>query len=218
MTETNKLPRWTRDQMAARVARDIADGSVVNLGIGLPTLIANHLPAGREVILQSENGIIGMGPAPAPGEEDYDLTNAGKQPVTLLPGGSYFHHADSFAMMRGGHLDICVLGAFQVSAGGDLANWHTGAEGAIPAVGGAMDLAIGAKRTFVMMEHLTKAGESKLVETCTYPLTGLACVSRVYTDLAVVDVGPGGARVVDMAEGLAFDQLQAVTAIPLARA
>ncbi|MBW8759318.1 MAG: CoA transferase subunit B [Burkholderiales bacterium] len=218
MTDTQKLPRWTRDQMAARVAQDIADGDVVNLGIGLPTLIANHLPAGREVILQSENGIIGMGPAPAPGDEDYDLTNAGKQPVTLLPGGSFFHHADSFAMMRGGHLDICVLGAFQVSARGDLANWHTGAEGAIPAVGGAMDLAIGAKRSFVMMEHLTKSGESKLVETCTYPLTGLACVSRVYTDLAVIDVGPGGARVVDLAEGLAFDQLQAVTAIPLARA
>jgi 3-oxoadipate CoA-transferase beta subunit len=218
MADSTKLARWTRDQMAARVARDIADGDVVNLGIGLPTLIANHLPAGREVILQSENGIIGMGPAPAPGEEDYDLTNAGKQPVTLLPGGSFFHHADSFAMMRGGHLDICVLGAFQVSARGDLANWHTGAADAIPAVGGAMDLAIGARRTFVMMEHLTKAGESKLVETCTYPLTGLACVSRVYTDLAVIDVGPGGARVVDMPDGLAFDQLQAVTAIPLARA
>ena len=211
------LPRWTRDQMAARVAQDIADGSIVNLGIGLPTLIANHLPAGREVILQSENGIIGMGPAPAAGAEDYDLTNAGKQPVTLLPGGSFFHHADSFAMMRGGHLDICVLGAFQVSANGDLANWHTGAEGAIPAVGGAMDLAIGAKRTFVMMEHLTKGGESKLVERCTYPLTGLACVSRVYTDLAVIDVGPRGAVVVDMVEGLAFDQLQRVTAIPLGR-
>jgi len=212
------LPRWTRDQMAARVAQDIADGSVVNLGIGLPTLIANHLPEGREVILQSENGIIGMGPAPAAGDEDYDLTNAGKQPVTLLPGGSYFHHADSFAMMRGGHLDICVLGAFQVSARGDLANWHTGAPGAIPAVGGAMDLAIGAKRTFVMMEHLTKSGQSKLVETCTYPLTGLACVSRVYTDLAVIDIGPGGAVVRDMVDGLDFDRLQAVTAIALARA
>ena len=217
MTEPMKLPRWTRDEMAERVARDIADGDVVNLGIGLPTLIANHLPAGREVILHSENGIIGMGPAPADGQEDYDLTNAGKQPVTLLPGGSYFHHADSFAMMRGGHLDICVLGAFQVSARGDLANWHTGAEGAIPAVGGAMDLAIGAKRTFVMMEHLTKGGDSKLVERCTYPLTGLACVSRVYTDLAVIDVGPPGARVVDMVGGLTFEQLQAVTAVPLTR-
>jgi len=214
---TPALPRWTRDQMAARVAQDIADGSIVNLGIGLPTLIANHLPAGREVILHSENGVIGMGPAPAPGEEDFDLTNAGKQPVTLLPGGSFFHHADSFAMMRGGHLDICVLGAFQVSSRGDLANWHTGAEGAIPAVGGAMDLAIGAKRTFVMMEHLTKAGESKLVDKCSYPLTGLACVSRIYTDLAVIDVGAQGARVVEIVAGLAFDQLQAVTAVPLAR-
>jgi len=210
--------KWSRVEMAMRVASDIPDGAVVNLGIGLPTLVANHLPEGREVVLHSENGVIGMGPAPAEGQEDFDLINAGKQPVTLLPGGSFFHHADSFAMMRGGHLDVCVLGAFQVSARGDLANWHTGVDGAIPAVGGAMDLAIGAKRTFVMMEHLTKAGESKLVETCTYPLTGLACVSRVYTDLAVIDVGPGGARVVDMAEGLAFDQLQAVTAIPLARA
>src|ERR1700744_2933350 len=153
---TPTLPRWTRDQMAARVAQDIADGSVVNPGIGLPTLIANHLPAGREVILQSENGIIGMGPAPAPGAEDFDLTNAGKQPVTLLPGGSFFHHADSFAMMGGVHLDICVLGAFQVSARGALAKWPTGAPDAIPAVGGAMDLAIGAKKTFVMMEHTTK--------------------------------------------------------------
>ncbi len=212
-----KLPRWTRDQMAQRIARDIPDGSVVNLGIGLPTLVANHLPADREILLQSENGIIGMGPAPAPGDEDYDLTNAGKQPVTLLPGGSFFHHADSFAMMRGGHLDICVLGAFQVSANGDLANWHTGAEGAIPAVGGAMDLAIGAKKTFVMMEHSTKSGESKLVAACTYPLTGLACVSRVYTDLAVIDVGPAGATVVDLVDGLAFEQLQGVTAVPLRR-
>ncbi len=212
-----KPPRWTRDQMAARVAQDIADGAVVNLGIGLPTLVANHLPADREVVLHSENGVIGMGPAPASGEEDYDLTNAGKQPVTLLPGGSYFHHADSFAMMRGGHLDVCVLGAFQVSQHGDLANWHTGAAGAIPAVGGAMDLAIGAKKTFVMMEHATKAGASKLVETCTYPLTGLACVSRVYTDLAVIDVGPQGAQVVEIVPGLSFEQLQAVTAVTLKR-
>jgi len=218
MSDTPKTPRWSRDQMAARVAQDIGDGSVVNLGIGLPTLVANHLPAGREVILHSENGVIGMGPAPAAGEEDFDLINAGKQPVTLLPGGSFFHHADSFAMMRGGHLDICVLGAFQVSKGGDLANWHTGAEGAIPAVGGAMDLAIGAKKTFVMMEHLTKSGESKLVETCTYPLTGLGCVSRIYTDLAVIDVGPQGAKVVEIVEGLGFDQLQAVTAVALTRA
>jgi 3-oxoadipate CoA-transferase beta subunit len=207
--------RWTREQMARRVAQDIPDGAVVNLGIGLPTLVANHLVAGREVMMNSENGVIGFGPAPPEGEEDYDLINAGKQPVTLLPGGCFFHHADSFAMMRGGHLDICVLGAFQVSATGDLANWHTGAPDAIPAVGGAMDLAIGAKRTFVMMEHLTKAGESKLVERCSYPLTGIGCVSRVYTDLAVIDVTPQGLAVVDLCDGLSFDTLQSMTAVPL---
>lgn len=214
---TASASKWTRDQIAARVARDIQDGMVVNLGIGLPTLVANHLPDDREIVLHSENGIIGMGPAPAEGEADPDLTNAGKQPVTLLPGGAFFHHADSFAMMRGGHLDICVLGAFQVSAAGDLANWHTGAPDAIPAVGGAMDLAIGAKRTFVMMEHLTRQGESKLVARCTYPLTAPACVSRIYTDLAVIERVPGTAemRVVDIVEGLSFADLQAVTAVPL---
>jgi 3-oxoadipate CoA-transferase beta subunit len=201
--------------MAQRVARDIHDGAIVNLGIGLPTLVANHIPAGREVILHSENGVIGMGPAPAKGEEDYDLINAGKQPVTLLPGGSFFHHADSFAMMRGGHLDICVLGAFQVSATGDLANWHTGAPDAIPAVGGAMDLAIGAKKTFVMMEHTTKDGASKIVAACTYPLTGIGCVSRIYTDLAVIDITPAGLRLVDKVDGLSFDDLQRVTGAPL---
>lgn len=204
--------------MAARVAQDIPDGAVVNLGIGLPTLVANQLPAGREIILHSENGVIGMGPAPAEGEEDYDLINAGKQPVTLLPGGCYFHHADSFAMMRGGHLDVCVLGAFQVSAGGDLANWHTGAVDAIPAVGGAMDLAIGAKKTYVMMEHLTKAGESKLVDNCTYPLTGIACVSRLYTDLAVIDLTPQGAQVTAIVDGLSFEELQKLTAVTLIKA
>jgi 3-oxoadipate CoA-transferase beta subunit len=201
--------------MAQRVARDIHDGAIVNLGIGLPTLVANHIPADREVILHSENGVIGMGPAPAKGEEDYDLINAGKQPVTLLPGGAYFHHADSFAMMRGGHLDICVLGAFQVSARGDLANWHTGAASAIPAVGGAMDLAIGAKKTFVMMEHTTKDGASKIVAACTYPLTGMGCVSRIYTDLAVIDITPAGLKLLDKVEGLSFDDLQRVTGAPL---
>ncbi len=212
------MNRWSRDQMAQRVAADIPDGAVVNLGIGLPTLVANHLPADREVILHSENGVLGMGPAPAEGEEDYDLINAGKQPVTLKAGGCFFHHADSFAMMRGGHLDVCVLGAFQVSATGDLANWHTGAPDAIPAVGGAMDLAIGARRTLVMMEHLTKAGQSKLVAACSYPLTAIGCVARVYTDLAVIDIGPDGPTVLDIVEGLSFADLQAVTAIPLRRA
>jgi 3-oxoadipate CoA-transferase beta subunit len=202
--------------MAARVARDIAEGAVVNLGIGLPTLVSNFLPRDREVILHSENGVIGMGPAPPKGEEDYDLINAGKTPVTLLPGGCYFHHADSFAMMRGGHLDICVLGAFQVSVRGDLANWHTGEPGAIPAVGGAMDLAIGAKQTFVMMEHLTKRGESKLVAECSYPLTGLACVSRIYTDLAVIDVTADGLRAVELIDGLAFDELLKLSGVPIA--
>ena len=215
---TATTTKWTRDQMAARVARDILDGAVVNLGIGLPTLVANHLPEGREIVLHSENGVIGIGPAPAEGEEDYDLINAGKQPVTLLDGGCYFHHADSFAMMRGGHLDVCVLGAFQVSAGGDLANWHTGAPDAIPAVGGAMDLAIGAKKTWVMMEHLTKSGDSKLVAACTYPLTGVACVSRIYSDLAVIDLSGGQASVIDLVDGVTFEQLQAVTAVPLQNA
>jgi len=209
------LERWTRDQMAKRVALDIDDGAVVNLGIGLPTLVANHLPADREIVLHSENGVIGMGPAPAPGDEDYDLINAGKQPVTLRPGGCFFHHADSFAMMRGGHLDVCVLGAFQVSVGGDLANWHTGAPDAIPAVGGAMDLAIGAKKTFVMMEHLTKSGQSKIVERCTYPLTGIGCVSRIYTDLAVIDVTSQGLLVVDRVQSLTFEALQELTGVPL---
>ena len=209
--------KWTRDQMAARVANEIADGMVVNLGIGLHTLVANHLPADREVLLHSENGVLGMGPAPKAGEEDYDLINAGKQPVTLKAGGCFFHHADSFAMMRGGHLDLCVLGAFQVAANGDLANWHTGAPDAIPAVGGAMDLAIGAKNTWVMMEHVTKGGDSKLVPALTYPVTGLACVSRVITDLAVIDLKDGKATVVEIVEGLSFEQLQAQTGIPLSR-
>ena len=211
------VKRLTRDQMAALVARDIPEGSYVNLGIGLPTLVANHLPTDREVFLHSENGILGMGPAPAEGQEDWDLVNAGKQPVTLLVGGAYFHHADSFAMMRGGHLDICVLGAFQVSATGDLANWHTGAPDAMPAVGGAMDLAIGAKRTFVMMEHTTKSGEPKIVPQCSYPLTGVACVKRIYTDLAVIDVTPEGLVAREWVEGLSFEGLEALTGAPLLR-
>jgi len=212
------MNRLSRDQIAARVARDIPEGAYVNLGIGLPTMVGAHLPADREIFLHSENGLLGMGPPPAAGEEDEDLINAGKQPVTLLAGGSYFHHADSFAMMRGGHLDICVLGAFQVSRTGDLANWHTGAPDAIPAVGGAMDLAIGAKRVFVMMEHQTRDGASKIVERCTYPLTGLACVSRIYTDLAVLDVTPQGLAVREIVDGLAFEELERITGIPLLHA
>lgn len=209
------IKKLNRNEMAARVARDIPDGAVVNLGIGLPTLVANHLPSDREILLHSENGVLGMGPAPAVGEEDWDLINAGKQAVTLLKGGSFFHHADSFAMMRGGHLDFCVLGAFQVSTSGDLANWHTGAPDAIPAVGGAMDLAIGAKKTFVMMEHLTKSGESKIVGACTYPLTGVGCVSRIYTDLATIDITPQGLRVIDMVESLSLDELQRLSGVPM---
>jgi 3-oxoadipate CoA-transferase beta subunit len=209
------MKRFTRDEIAQRVARDIPEGCYVNLGIGLPTLVANHLEPSKDIFLHSENGILGMGPAPAPGTEDGDLINAGKQPVTLLTGGAYFHQADSFAIMRGGHLDICVLGAFQVSRNGDLANWHTGAPDAIPAVGGAMDLASGARRVFVMMEHQTKAGQSKIVDRCTYPLTGVACVSRIYTDLAVIDIVDGELLVRDMAEGLTLDALAILSGVPL---
>lgn len=205
----------SKDELAARVAQDIHEGAVVNLGIGMPTLVANHIPASREIVLHSENGILGMGPAPAAGEEDYDLINAGKQPVTLRAGGAFFHHADSFAMMRGGHLDICVLGAFQVSATGDLANWHTGEAGAIPAVGGAMDLAIGARQTWVMMDLLSKQGQSKIVKACSYPLTGIACVKRVYTDLATLECTLQGLRLVDTVDGLAHAELEALVGLPI---
>lgn len=205
----------SKDQLAARVAQDIHEGAVVNLGIGMPTLVANHLPASREVVLHSENGILGMGPAPAAGEEDYDLINAGKQPVTLRKGGSFFHHADSFAMMRGGHLDICVLGAFQVSATGDLANWHTGEKDAIPAVGGAMDLAVGAKQTWVMMDLLTKLGESKVVSACSYPLTGIGCVKRIYSDLATLACTPQGLMLIDKVDGLDHAELEKLVGLPI---
>lgn len=198
----------TRDEMAAVVARDIPDGSFVNLGIGQPTQVANHLSAGSGVVLHTENGMLGMGPVATGDEVDHDLVNAGKTPVTETPGASYFHHADSFAMMRGGHLDVCVLGAFQVSRHGDLANWHTGAPDAIPAVGGAMDLAIGAKDVFVMMSLFTRDGAPKLVPTCTYPLTALGCVSRVYTEHATFTVGPEGVTVVETF-GTSCDQLMA---------
>jgi 3-oxoadipate CoA-transferase beta subunit len=208
--------RRTKDELACRVAQDIFDGAIVNLGIGMPTLVANHIPTGREVVLQSENGILGMGPAPAAGEEDYDLINAGKQPVTLLAGAAFFHHADSFAMMRGGHIDICVLGAFQVSTQGDLANWSTGEPGAIPAVGGAMDLATGARQTWVMMDLLTKQGASKIVERCSYPLTGIACVKRVYTDVATFECSAQGLRLIDCVEGIEMTALQAMLGVPFA--
>ncbi|MEM5318439.1 3-oxoacid CoA-transferase subunit B [Paraburkholderia sp. JHI869] len=209
------MKRLNRDEMAKRVAADIPEGAYVNLGIGVPTLVANHLDPSKEIFLHSENGLLGMGPAPAPGQEDDELINAGKQHVTLLTGGAYFHHADSFAMMRGGHLDYCVLGAFQVSVNGDLANWHTGAPDAIPAVGGAMDLALGAKQVFVMMELLTKQGESKLVSECTYPVTGVGCVGRVYTDLAAFDVTPEGLAVREIYSDIDFDALQKLAGVPL---
>ena len=210
------MQRFTREQMAARVARDIPDGAYVNLGIGLPTMVANHLPPDREIILHTENGLLGMGPSPARGEEDWDLINAGKHPVTTLPGASFFHHADSFGMMRGGHLDFCVLGAFQVSVKGDLANWHTGGKDDIPAVGGAMDLAIGAKRVVVMMDLLTKKGESKIVERCTYPLTGVACVKRIYTDLCTLECTPQGLKLVDRVDGLSHAELEKLINLPIA--
>jgi len=208
--------RRSKEALAQRVAQDIPDGAYVNLGIGQPTQVANHLPAGREVVLHSENGVLGIGPAPDEAHVDYDLINAGKQPVTLQPGGAFFHHADSFAMMRGGHLDICVLGAFQVSATGDLANWSTGEEGAIPAVGGAMDLAIGAKQTWVMMDLLTKKGESKIVAECTYPLTGIGCVKRVYSDLATIECTPSGLKLIDKVEGLEHAELEKLVGLPIA--
>jgi 3-oxoadipate CoA-transferase beta subunit len=210
---SNYKPR-TKQELAQRVAQDIPEGAYVNLGIGQPTLVANFIPPQREVILQSENGILGMGPAPTPGEEDFDLINAGKQPVTMLKGGAFFHHADSFAMMRGG-IDICVLGAFQVSVTGDLANWSTGEEGSIPAVGGAMDLAVGAKETWVMMDLLTKKGDSKLVSACSYPLTGVACVSRIYSDLATLACGPQGLTLIDMVEGLDVQTLSSMIDLPI---
>ena len=203
----------SREDLAQRIAADIPEGAYVNLGIGAPTLVANYLPSDLEIILHTENGLLGMGPAPSPGLVDPDLLNAGKQPVTALAGAAYFHHADSFGMMRGGHLDICVLGAFQVSSTGDLANWSTGEPGAIPAVGGAMDLAIGAKNVWIMTDLRSKSGESKLVATCTYPLTGVSCVSRVYTDHAVFDVTLQGFRVRELFGDNTVRSLQHLTGL-----
>ncbi len=207
--------RISRQDLAARIAADIPEGSYVNLGIGAPTLVADYLPADQEIILHTENGMLGMGPAPAPGEVDPDLINAGKQAVTALAGAAYFQHADSFAMMRGGHLDVCVLGAFQVAANGDLANWSTGAPGAIPAIGGAMDLAIGAKSVYVMTDLLAKTGESKLVERCGYPLTGAGCVTRVYTDHAVFEVMPEGFAVRELFGDNTLAELEELTGLRL---
>jgi len=207
--------RISREDLARRIAADITEGSYVNLGIGAPTLVANFLPADQEIILHTENGLLGMGPAPEAGQVDPDLINAGKQAVTAVAGAAFFHHADSFAMMRGGHLDVCVLGAFQVSQTGDLANWSTGAPGAIPAIGGAMDLAIGAKDVYVMTDLLTKTGESKLVAECSYPLTGVGCVSRVYTDHAVFDVTPDGFAVRELFGDNTMDDLRGLTGLEL---
>lgn len=209
------MDKETRNAMAARVARDIPEGAYVNLGIGLPTLVANHLPQDKDIFLHSENGVLGRWVGAPAGEEDWDMINAGKEPIKPLPGVAFFHHADSFGMMRGGHLDICVLGAFQVAANGDLANWHTGAPDAIPAVGGAMDLAIGAKRIYVMMDHLSKDGQSKFIAACTYPLTGLGCVSRVYTDLATLELTPEGVKVLELVGEMTAERLQDLTPVPL---
>jgi 3-oxoadipate CoA-transferase beta subunit len=206
---------WTREQMAARAAQDIPNGSCVNLGIGIPELVARFVPEGREFIYHTENGMLGMGPPPTEEDKDLDLMNAGKKYVTAVPGASYFHHADSFSMIRGGHIDVCVLGTMQVAANGDIANWSTGAPGAIPAVGGAMDLVQGVKRICVITQHTTKTGDPKLVEKCSYPLTGPGVVSRIYTDLAVVDVTPDGFRVVELAPGVSFDEVEKKTGAPI---
>jgi 3-oxoadipate CoA-transferase beta subunit len=206
---------WTRDQIAMRVAQDIPNGSYVNLGIGIPELVAHHVPAGRTFIYHTENGLLGMGPSPAAGQGDPELINAGKRRVSMMPGAAFFDQATSFAMIRGGHLDLSVLGALQVAANGDLANWSTGADDAIPAVGGAMDLVAGVKRVFVMTTHMTKEGEPKLVQRCTYPLTGRAVVTRIYTDLAVIDVTAHGFALVELAPGITFDFVQERTGAPI---
>jgi 3-oxoadipate CoA-transferase beta subunit len=215
MTEQKPTVGWTREEMAKRLAQDIADGSYVNLGIGIPELVARFVPEGREFIYHTENGLLGMGPAPAPGEGNPELINAGKKQVTAIPGAAYFHHADSFAMIRGGHLDLCVLGALQVSRDGDLANWSTGAPDAIPAVGGAMDLVAGVKKIYVITQHCTKNGEPKLIEKCTYPLTGRGIVNRVYTELAVIEVTSGGFQVLELNPGVDFNYVKERTGAPL---
>ena len=215
MTQQTQVTGWTREGMAQRLAQDIANGSYVNLGIGIPELVAKFVPEGRTFIYHTENGLLGMGPSPAEGEADPELINAGKRHVTANPGSAYFHHADSFAMIRGGHLDLSVLGAMQIAQNGDLANWSTGKPGAIPAVGGAMDLVAGVKQVFVITQHCTKTGDAKLVESCSYPLTGRGVVDRVYTNLAVIDVTPDGFQVVELCPGVEFETVQELTGAPL---
>ncbi|MBD3366897.1 MAG: 3-oxoacid CoA-transferase subunit B [Candidatus Eisenbacteria bacterium] len=212
MTNRSDTPKgWSREGMARRLALDVPDGSYVNLGIGMPELVAQFLPADREVLYHTENGLLGMGPPPDEDQIDPELINAGKKPVTAVPGAAYFHHADSFTMIRGGHIDLCVLGTMQVSGLGDLANWSTGAADAIPAVGGAMDLVQGVKTIYVITRHTTKTGQPKVVSSCTYPLTGKACVDRIYTDLAVMDVRPEGLVVIELAPGVTYDEVRELT-------
>ncbi len=215
MSAAKEQRGWSRDEMARRLAQDIPSGSYVNLGIGIPELVARFVPEGRTLIYHTENGLLGMGPSPAEGAGDPELINAGKRQVTAIPGAAYFHHADSFAMIRGGHIDLCVLGAMQVSQRGDLANWSTGEPDAIPAVGGAMDLVAGVKSVFVITQHCTKEGEFKLVEECTYPLTGRRVIDRIYTDLAVIDVTEDGFRLVELAPGVSYDEVKGKTGAPL---
>ena len=215
MSTSDAVQGWDRDAMARRLAQDIPNGSYINLGIGIPELVAKFVPEGRTFIYHTENGLLGMGPSPEEGQEDPELINAGKRHVTANPGAAYFHHADSFAMIRGGHLDLSILGAMQISQAGDLANWSTGKPGAIPAVGGAMDLVAGVKKVFVLTQHTTKTGEPKLVESCTYPLTGQGVVDRVYTDLAVIEITPAGFQTIELAPGIPFEHVQAMTGAQL---
>ena len=215
MSTSSPVQGWDREVMARRLAQDIPNGSYINLGIGIPELVAKFVPEGRTFIYHTENGLLGMGPSPEEGNEDPELINAGKRDVTANPGAAYFHHADSFAMIRGGHLDLSILGAMQISQSGDLANWSTGKPGAIPAVGGAMDLVAGVKKVFVLTQHTTKTGEPKLVASCTYPLTGQGVVDRIYTDLAVIDITPAGFQTVELAPGVPFEHVQAMTGAPL---
>ena len=215
MTQPTNTTGWTREQMAQRLAQDIPNGSYVNLGIGIPELVAKFVPEGRTLIYHTENGLLGMGPSPAEGQGDPELINAGKRHVTANPGAAFFHHADSFSMIRGGHIDLCVLGAMLVSKDGDLANWSTGEPDAIPAVGGAMDLVAGVKSVYVITQHCTKTGDPKLVDSCTYPLTGRGVINRIYTDLAVIDVTPDGFRLVELSPGVEFEYVQQRTGAPL---